>query len=60
MLVLLCFCVATEFSVNEDLYLNQLTIDFDFCMFIGPICDRNFFLRFSEEVLKISIVVTFS
>jgi len=30
MLVLLCFCVATEFSVNEDLYLNQLTIDFDF------------------------------
>ena len=22
MLVLLCFCVATEFSVNKDLYIN--------------------------------------
>ena len=25
MLVLLCFCVATEFSVNKGLYVNDVT-----------------------------------
>jgi len=25
MLVLYCFCVATEFSVNKDLYINVFT-----------------------------------
>jgi len=39
MFVLLCFCVATEFSANKDLYKiiqrRRLTFDFDFCMCMG-------------------------